>query len=119
MPDYLTLLWRDLPERVRSILPAACATGMVSGLSLTLLWPRVGQVLLYSAGGATLLVGMGVAAIDYGRPEWISIFPAQTWAQVLTLAAVVAFGAVVQWQMAPVDAGGGGEPSKSKPKKPD
>lgn len=94
-------LWDGLPEKVRTILPYASGGAMLSGFLAALLWPRVAIVLLYSALGASLLVGMGLTAIENGRPEWISMVPSQAWAQALTLAGIVAFGMVVQWQLAP------------------
>jgi hypothetical protein len=117
--DYLATVWRDLPERVRDFLPIACLAGMGTGLTGALLAPRIGLVLLYSTAGASLLVGMGIAAITFGRPEWIALVPAQTWAQVLTLAGLVAFGAVVQWRLAPTTAAGAPPPPKPKEQKDD
>ena len=99
VPDYLLAVWRDLPDRVRATLPMACGIGLTVGLTLTLLIPRLGQVLLYSTAGATLMFGLAIAAIQWGRPEWMAIFPAQTWAQLLTIGAVTTFGACVQWQL--------------------
>jgi hypothetical protein len=93
--------WANVPENVRKLLPYACGGAMISGLMPALLWPRVAVVLLYSSLGTSLLVGMGLIAIENGRPQWITIVPAQTWAQITTLLGIVAFGAVVQWQMAP------------------
>ena len=76
--------------------------------------PRFGQVLLYSTAGVTLLLGMGVAAIEIGRPEWIWIVPAQTHAQLMMLVGMVAFGAVVQWQRSPTPPAGGSSPAPKK-----
>ena len=76
-----------------------------------LLWPRFAVVLLYSALGTSLLVGTGLIAIQNGRPDWIGLVPSQTWAQVATLLGIVAFGAVVQWQLAPA------RPAPAAPKK--
>ena len=113
---FLAATWDSLPEAVRKYLPATAGVAMVSGFASTLLWPRFGQVLLYSTAGVTLLIGMGVAAIEFGRPEWIWIVPAQTHAQLMLLFGMVAFGAVVQWQRSPTPpaggSGGGGAPKK-------
>lgn len=91
-------LWANVPDKVRDVAPYAAGGAMLSGFLAALLWPRVAVVLLYSALGTSLLVGMGLIAIENGRPQWITIVPAQTWAQVTTLLGIVAFGAVVQWQ---------------------
>ncbi len=105
-------VWTNLPEKVRTLLPWACGGAMASGFLSSLLWPRFAVVMLYSALGTSLLVGLGLIAIENGRPEWITIVPSQTWAQVMTLLGIVAFGAVVQWQLAP-----GPRPAPAGPKK--
>lgn len=93
--------WTSLPDAVRKYLPYATGLALVSGFASTLLWPRIGQVLLYSTSGVSLLIGMGIAAIEFARPQWIWIIPAQTHAQLMLLFGMVAFGAVVQWQLKP------------------
>jgi hypothetical protein len=97
-------LWTNLPEKVRTILPFACGGALLSGFLSSLLWPRMAVAILYSALGTSLLVGLGLIAIENGRPDWITIVPSQTWAQVSTLVGIVAFGALVQWQLAPKSA---------------
>jgi hypothetical protein len=90
---------------------------MITGLSATLLWPRIGVVMLYSCAGLSLLVGMGLAAIEISRPQWLVHVPAQTWAQLTTLGALVAFGAVIQWNSSPAPSrpAGGSEGSSPDP----
>lgn len=75
---FANATWASLPEAVRKYMPVATGIAMLSGFASTLVWPRVGQVLLYSTAGVSLLIGMGVAAIEFGRPEWIWIVPAQS-----------------------------------------
>ncbi|HEV2292803.1 MAG TPA: hypothetical protein VGR35_03055 [Tepidisphaeraceae bacterium] len=98
---FADTLWLGLPVHVRQVLPYATSIAAFSGVMTALLWPRVAVVLLYSALGTSLLVSMGLIAIENSRPQWIMIVPAQTWAQLTTLIGIVAFGAVVQWQLAP------------------
>ncbi len=100
--SFAQATWANVPEPVRKLLPYGCGGAMLSGFLAALLWPRAAVVLLYSALGTSLLVGMGLIAIENGRPQWITIVPAHTWAQLTTLLGLVAFGAVVQWQRAPV-----------------
>ncbi len=94
-------VWAQLPDHVRAVMPYSCAAGMLSGFLCALLWPRVAVVLLYSASGASVLLAMGLTAMHYGRPQWITMVPAQTWIQLMTLIGIVLFGAIVQWQSAP------------------
>ena len=100
---FADVLWLSLPLKVRQILPFATSLAMLSGLLASLIWPRFGAALLYSALGTSVLVGAGLIAIENGRPQWITIVPSQTWAQATTLLAIVAFGAIVQWQLADGD----------------
>jgi hypothetical protein len=100
-PTFAESLWLSVPIKVRQLLPFVTSGAAMSGLLASMVWPRFGVVLLYSALGTSLLVGAGLIAIENGRPQWITIVPAETWAQVTTLLGIVAFGAVVQWQLAP------------------
>ena len=111
---FADTFWMSVPVKVRQILPFATSGAMLSGLLASLVWPRFGAVLLYSALGTSLLVGAGLIAIENGRPQWITIVPSQTWAQVTTLLAIVAFGAIVQWQLAPSKQTGAPAPKKAE-----
>jgi hypothetical protein len=102
---YLTATWESVPKDVSHAMPFTCATAMLSGLVAGMLWPRVGLVMLYSLAGVSLLVGMGVAAIENGRPQWISIIPAEMSSQLCLLVALVTFGATVQWWQMSAPAG--------------
>ena len=119
-PGQITLaqmsreIWASLPQEVTKVLPTACAVAMVSGLVAGMLWPRIGVVLMYSSAGASMLVWMGMAALEYGRPQWLVHVPATLPTQLLIFFGLVAFGAVFQWQLAPSvasgnDDGGGDE----------
>jgi hypothetical protein len=94
-------MWDQLPDNVRKLLPYACGGAMVSGFLLSLIWPKFGTVMLYSALGTSLVVVLGLLTIEAKRPAWMDHVPSQTWAQVATLLGLVAFGAIVQWQTAP------------------
>jgi hypothetical protein len=105
---YLPAVWNALTPEVRRMLPFACATAMVGGFVATLVWTRLGVVLLYSCTGISLLVGLGVAAMSAAKPQWLKLIPNQTSSQVIVLISMVAFGAVLQWRCAP-----GGRPRRS------
>lgn len=111
---YAHSLWDNLPGGVQRILPYACGAALLSGVCAGLLWPRFGVVTLYSALGVTLVVTLGLTAVNFYRPRWIGVLPGRTAAQALTLVGLVAFGALLQWRIvpnggpAPAPAGGGG-----------
>jgi hypothetical protein len=60
----------------------------------------------------SLILGMGLAAMNLARPQWLGNLPAKTSAQVTTLLAMVAFGALLQWRIGP------GNVAKAKRPKP-
>lgn len=95
--SYLTTTWQTLPADVTHALPFTCATAMLSGLVAAVLWPRIGLVMLHSMAGVSLAVGMGLAAIEFGRPQWLGIVPAQGSSQLMLLLGLTIFGALVQW----------------------
>jgi len=94
-------IWNALTPEARRLLPFACCAGLISGVSASLLWQRLGVVLLYSTAGVTLLVGLGVAVLNSAKREWLNIIPSQTSSQVIVLISLVAFGAILQWRTAP------------------
>ena len=74
---------------------------MVSGTVFALIKPRLATVMNWSIIGSTLmLLGMLLAVESY-EPAWFGKMPAELWAQLAILASVVAFGAIVQWRIAP------------------
>ena len=99
--EYLKDLWPSLPADARTYLPITCGTAMLSGLLTALLWPRVGVILLYSTAGVSMVAGLGFSAMSYARPEWADALPVRTSSQVALLLAMVLFGALLQWWLAP------------------
>lgn len=99
--DYAIDVWNALTPETRRLLPFACCAALLSGLAVCILWPRLGAVLLYSSTGMTLLVGLGVAAMNSAKKEWLRIIPNQTSSQLIVLGSMVAFGAILQWRIAP------------------
>ncbi|HEY7117921.1 MAG TPA: hypothetical protein VH475_15145 [Tepidisphaeraceae bacterium] len=98
---YLADLWSALTPDTRRLLPFAWAAAMLWGIAASVIWPRLGIVLLYSTAGISLLVGMGTLALNSAKREWLALIPSQTSAQVVVLLSAVAFGAVLQWRTAP------------------
>jgi hypothetical protein len=117
---YAHSLWENLPGGVQKILPYACGAALLSGVCAGMLWPRFGVATLYSALGVTLIVTLGLTAVNFSRPRWIGMLPGRTAAQALTLVGLVAFGALLQWRIvpsggpAPAQGGGGGGAPKGK-----
>jgi hypothetical protein len=112
-------LWQSVPPAIQQVLPYACGMALVSGFSAALLWPRLGLVLLYSMAGVTIFLGLGMCLINAQRPQWIRSMPATWSSQLLILSAMVGFGAVLQWNIAPSkksgSSGAGSKPAARKP----
>ena len=98
---YAKSLWPSLPTEVQRFLPFAAVMALVSGLLSALVWPRVGVVMLYSMLGVSMVVSMGLCFMNVARPQWVGALPAQGSMQVMMVLAMVAFGALLQWQIAP------------------
>ncbi|HVT88369.1 MAG TPA: hypothetical protein VHD56_05920 [Tepidisphaeraceae bacterium] len=112
--SYSTALWQGMPPGVVRIMPFACGAAMVSGLAMMIMWPKFSTVLCWSLTGATMLAAMGVAAVNFGQPQWLAKVPSPIWAQASILGAVVSLGALVQWKLSPRPAGA--KAGKKKPK---
>jgi hypothetical protein len=94
-------LWTALSPETRELLPFACAAAMLMGITASVVWHRLGVVLLYSTSGISLLVGMGTLALNAAKREWLTLIPSHTSSQVIVLLCAVAFGAVLQWRCPP------------------
>jgi hypothetical protein len=98
---YLAEVWQSLPGDVTRILPYACGTALISGLASAIIWPKASLIVGWSMAGATLLLGMGVAAADYSQPNLLTHVPSPLWAQMGVLALVVGVGSLIQWKLGP------------------
>jgi hypothetical protein len=98
---YFQTLWQSVPAATQRYLPPTCGIALLSGLASAMLWPRFGVVVLYSMTGVSLLVGLGLFAMNAARPQWIGSLPAKPVSQALSIFGMVAFGAVLQWRIAP------------------
>lgn len=99
--EVLRGLWASLPGGLPRVMPYVVASCFAAGVLITVLSPKVGRVLAFSALGGLLLSAGGVIAIALARPQWLEYFPAGSGAQGVALAALVTIGAAVQWLMYP------------------
>lgn len=99
--DFCKALWANLPDAVRLTLPYAAGAAMVSGTTFALIKPRLATVINWSISGSTLMLLGLLLAVESYEPAWFGKAPAELWAQLAIMTSVVAFGAVVQWKIAP------------------
>ncbi len=97
--EYARQTWDEAPPAVERVLPYACATAMISGLSMALMWPRLATTLMYSLGAVTAMVAGGLPLLGSGEREMPSWLPSRTWVQAGILVAIVLVGAAVQWSV--------------------
>jgi hypothetical protein len=51
--------------------------------------------------GVSMLVALGLCTMTAVRPQWLGALPGRSWSQLLVVLGMVAFGAVLQWNLAP------------------
>ncbi len=102
---YAHSIWAILPADVAHVLPYACGVAMLTGLVVTIFWPRLAIATAWSLAGVSMLVGLGAAAMEFSRPQWVNDIPREPSSQVLGLIALVAVGAAAQWRTARIAAG--------------
>ena len=100
-PDFVKDCFFRLPEHVRRVVPYSVASAMVSGLAVTLLWPRFGRTFMGSTLAVTLVTVAGLTLMNDRQPQWLMYLPSEWQAQVMLLVGFVLLGALVQWQILP------------------
>src|SRR5208282_6230291 len=99
LPQYICSAWSEMPSTVQGYLPLVGGIVMIAALLAALIWPRLGTALLWSAVGASLLVGMGTLAVWQLSPAWVAALPRQISSQLAMLGIVVLIGATWQWYL--------------------
>jgi hypothetical protein len=99
LPKYFSMIWLSLPENVTRVLPFFCGIAMLGGWAAGVLWPRVGLVLMWSAGGISIAIGMGAVAMQRIHPSALAHLPKQTWTQLALLVVLITAGAIWQWRI--------------------
>jgi hypothetical protein len=98
---YLMEVGRGICPELHRTLPLAAGIATVGGLVVAMLVPRTAMYLFYSLLGVTLLSVLGPTAMQLLRPQMLAVLPNRTTAQLLLIAGMVVFGAIVQWRTAP------------------
>lgn len=117
--SYLKDVWAQVPPEVAGPMPYACGVAMVAGLAFTILWPRLATALCWSMIGLSMLVTMGIGAMDLGRRNWLDHLPQHTWSQLATLAVMLIIGTLIQWQLSPTTVAARPDNASKKSDRPD
>ena len=101
LPQHAQDVWQRMPQTVQRPAPYAAATGLISGLAIALLWPRLSRALCFSVTGTSVFLIAGLILIGARRPDWLLLIPPQAQVQLAVLGVMVLAGVVVQWQFIP------------------
>jgi hypothetical protein len=102
---WMMTIWNSMSPSSRQHLPFTCLAALLTGIGSSVLWPRLGTVLLYSSLGVSLLVSLGTSAVLSTKKDWLRVVPDQMSSQMVVLLALVAFGAIFQWRVVPAKVG--------------
>jgi hypothetical protein len=95
--DMARQLWQLCPAELRSSLPGAAGCGVVMGMSLGMLWPRLSRAILCNLLGLTLIVAVALPGLEQQHPGRIASLLPGSLAQAGVLAAMFAAGLALQW----------------------
>jgi hypothetical protein len=109
LPQYLSTLWHQTPAPMTEVLPYACGAALILGIVIVHLWPRLGTASLWASAGVTLLIGMGVAAVEYASPNTLARVNPRPDEEAAAMIALLAIGLFVQWKIIPHSAGEEGD----------
>jgi hypothetical protein len=94
-------MWTRTPETVRRVIPYGVGTAMISGLAMSILFPRLARVACFSALGLTILFVATVTLVSSRRPDWLAYVPPAPAEQAGALGTICMIGMLLQWQLLP------------------
>jgi hypothetical protein len=97
--EVLAAIWRAMPGDLPWVMPCAVAGALVTGVTVTVFWPRLARVLAYSVAGLSLLVVAGVWAMQMSHPQWLASLPRDFPTQMGLLLLLVMVGVLIQWRL--------------------
>lgn len=113
----LAALTKGMPSELWQMMLALGGLAAVSGVAVSVLFPRVATTLFWTLLGASVWCGVGLAWGFYAGPDRLGTLPGTNAGQGLMLGAIVVAGFVAQWWQGPGPlkeskaAGGGGVPA--------
>ena len=99
--EILRTVWTSLPGGLPRVMPYVILGCFSAGVLITVVRPKLGRVLAFSALGTLMLAAGGVVSVAIVRPEWLAYFPGRSGVQGVALAALMLTGAAAQWLMYP------------------
>ncbi len=98
-------VWADWPQAMRTWLPIASGVGLMGGITLGLVWSRIGISLLFSLVGVTILLALGGVAAALYWPAGLDRIPVRHGMQAAMVGGLVTLGFSVQcWLSHPMAA---------------
>src|SRR5687767_13021512 len=78
IPELLRQVWQSLPAETSKVIPLTTVGGIVAGIVMSLLWPKLSRVLAFDLLGVMVLVVVGVPLVAAREPQWMRYVPAGT-----------------------------------------
>lgn len=101
LPEHLHDMWLRLPETVRRVLPYGAGGALLSGVSLSMLFPRLARVTCFAVTGVTIVFLSALVLVASRRPDWLGRIPPDTLTQAGILTGLALIGMLLQWQLLP------------------
>ena len=99
--DFARQFWNAVPPDLRMSAPLGAGIGLVIAGILSFLLPRLAISLFYSLSGFCMMAGFGFLAASHFRPRLLDAIPQNHTVQLIAMAGVVVFGALLQWWLHP------------------
>jgi hypothetical protein len=94
-------MWNQLPVALAHAFAMAVGTSLVVAAAMTIFWPRVTRVAMWSLAGMTLVVVMFASAQQTMHSNWIASLKISDALQATVLLGLVLLGALIQWGILP------------------
>lgn len=101
LPKYLLNFWAGLPRDMHRWMPYLAAGSFLAGMSISILWPKLGSTIFWSTAGATTTFCTVSIALYHFRPHTLDRLPRHVGPQLACLGGAVALGMLLQWAMMP------------------
>jgi hypothetical protein len=97
LPKYLADVWNSLPKDMRRWVPYLAAISFIAAMTMSVLWPRFGSMLFWSAAGSSMMLCMGSIVAAHYRPALLQQLPKRFSMQLAALGGAVVLGMLMQW----------------------
>jgi hypothetical protein len=98
LPKYLSDVWDDLPNEMHKSMPYIGIGGLIAGVAISMILPKLGTLLLWSAAGTTMVFAAAAMLANRFSPDSLSRIPEKFSPQLAILAVTIILGSLIQWR---------------------